>query len=375
MTAVSASLFLAAVALAAWSYLGYPAWIRRRAVRASGPPERPAASLPAIEVLLSAADEEAVIAERVRDLLAQDYSGELRVRIGCDGCRDATAQRAREAASADPRVEVAELTPRQGKAAVLNRLLAGSRSELVVFTDANTRFDRDALLRLAAPFADPRVGAACGRLVLETAEGGESAETVFWDRESSVKEAEGRLGVCLGANGAIYAARRALVEPLPAGEILDDLWIPARIASRGADVVFAREAVARERAPSGTREELARRFRIGVGAGRFLRRELWIWRTRRPLLTLAFASRKAARWLAPVLALAAALTGLGSPSLRPLAIGVLALGALSALAGLRVPGGASRLYYFGVINLALSVGVLAGLSGYRLSAWKREPRG
>ena len=131
-------------------------------------------------------------------------------------------------------------------------------------------------------------------------------------------------------------------------------------------------------APSATSgKKCARRFRIGVGAGQVLRRETWLFAAwRRPLLTLAFVSRKAARWLAPVLFLLAVLAGVASPVLAPWSLGALAAIALCAAAVRlrpRLTGVPGRLYYFAVMNLALSAGVLAGLFGYSRAAW--EPTG
>ena len=376
MTALAAGLLLLSVWLAVWSYLLYPPWIRFLAARRGepGPKDGP---LPSVEVIVSAADEAAVIGGRVRDLLAQEYSGPLAVAIGCDGCTDATAARAREAAAGDGRVRVVEFAPRRGKASVINDLAASSPAEVLVFTDANTRFEPGAVDRLARRLADPDTGAACGRLVLDSPDGSRTPEGEFWERETRSKEAEGRLGVCLGANGAIYAARRDGVEKLPADTAMDDFLIPARIAFRGRRVVFAADAVAREAPPPDVRRELARRFRIGVGAGQVLRRERWLWSGEQPLLALVFFSRKAARWTAPVAALGAAAAALGSEALRPVGFAALSLAALSLLAvpGRPVPGAAGRLYYFGVINVALGAGVLAGLAGYRRPAWKRREGG
>jgi cellulose synthase/poly-beta-1,6-N-acetylglucosamine synthase-like glycosyltransferase len=246
---------------------------------------------------------------------------------------------------------------------------------VIIFTDANTLFDAGAIRHLAVAFGDPAVGAVCGRLVLERAAGGGASETVFWDRETRLKEAEGRLGVCLGANGAIYAARRSWIEPLPAATALDDFLIPARIARKGKRIVFAGEAVAREETGRDVAAEVARRFRIGAGAGLVLRQETWLFNLRRHgLLSIAFLSRKAARWIAPLLALAAAIAALGDAGLRPAGAIVLAVAALlmlSVAASPRVPGLPGRLYDFCVINIALAAGVAAGLAGYRRPVWRR----
>ncbi len=390
MTATAIGLFALGVALSVWSYAGYPVLIRRMARSAPGMgeagPAAPTGPL-SVDVLVSAADEEAVIGARVRDLLAQDVDGTYRVVIGCDGSRDATADRARSAGGS--RVEVIAFPVRRGKASVLNDLIASSRADVLVFTDANTRFDPGAVRSLVAALAPGRVGAACGRLVLEGAPGASTPEGEFWDRETSLKEAEGRLGICLGANGAIYAAKRSSVaqDAATASSLpplrrdttsMDDFLIPIGVARRGGAVVFAAGAVARESAGRDPRAEVARRFRIGIGAGQVLRRERWLWNfARRPRLALAFFSRKAARWLAPLCLLLAAVFSLGSREIRPAGIVLLAAAALStaaARAGVPARGAIGRLYYFAVINLAIAGGVAAGLLGYRRPAWKTAER-
>ena len=377
MTGAATGLAALALLLVAWSYWGYPAFLSRLARSVPVRTIDPSPALPSVEVVIAAHDEEASIGPRVRNLLAQEYVRGLTVAVGCDGCGDATAERAR--AAGDGRVRVEEFDRRRGKAAVVNDLVRTSSAEVLVFTDANSEFQPDTVARLAASFSNPEVGAACGRLVLIAPPGsGATPETEFWDRETGLKEIEGKLGVCLGANGAIYAARRELVEPLPDGAVLDDFLIPARIARSGRKVVFTGDAVARETAPANVAAETSRRFRIGLGAGDVLRRETWLFDVRRrPLLALAFLSRKASRWLAPVLALGALLCALGPSMLRPFAlaaIAVLVVLAASVRLRPRLAGRPGRLYYFGVINLALAAGVVAGLAGYRRPAWKRTAR-
>lgn len=383
MRALAAALALASLALFLWSYLLYPALIRRlaggsrRNARAS--PEGPA---PSVEVIVSAADEEAVIGARVANLLAQAAPPDYRIAIGCDGCADRTAERARSALASFPtsRARVVEFPARRGKAAVVNELVRGSSASLLVFTDANSRFEPEAVGALVSAFDDPDVGAVCGRLVFERGPAArETPESVFWDRETRLKEAEGALGVCLGANGAIYAARRELVEPLREDTTsMDDFLIPARVARAGRRVVFAGDAVAREDAARDVGAEVSRRFRIGIGGGQVLRREAWLYAAwRRPIVTFAFLSRKAARWLAPLLAIAAAIAAVFVAPWRGWAIAALLL-AVASIAAARlsphVSGPAGRLYYFAVLNVALALGVAAGLAGYSRPAWARTAR-
>ena len=376
LSSASALLFL-------WSYGVYPVLAAALASSRGRTPEGaagPAPGPPSTDVIVSAADEETVIAARIANLLDPEVAGAdpPGILVGCDGCQDATAAAARSAGGA--RTRVVEFPRRRGKASVLNDLVRESSADVLVFTDANTVFEAGALDALRRRFEDPSVGAVCGRLEFETAAGARATpESAYWDRETRSKEAEGQLGVCLGANGAIYAARRELVLPLPDDTTsMDDFLIPARVARAGRRVVFAADAVAREDAARDVAAEVARRFRIGIGAGQVLRRELWLWVwPRHPRLTLAFLSRKAARWLAPVLALAAAVAALFVPGWR--VAGAVALAAatlLFASARLRpaLGGIAGRLYYFAVLNVALALGVSAGLAGYARPAWGRTAR-
>jgi cellulose synthase/poly-beta-1,6-N-acetylglucosamine synthase-like glycosyltransferase len=381
MTAIVLACAALSLALFVWSYAIYPALISRLAEKRGAPGATPDQAPPlSVEVIVSAADEERVIGARVADLLAQRGVADLRVSIGCDGCRDRTAERAREAAAGNPAVRVVEFAERRGKAAVLNDLVAASAADVLVFTDANTRFDDGAVAALAASLAGGDTGAACGRLIFETgATADRTPEAALWDRETRLKEAEGALGVCVGANGAIYAARRSMVEPLPLDTTsMDDFLIPARAARSGRRVVFAAGAVAREDAARDVAAEMRRRFRIGIGAGQVLRRETWLLNAgRHPLLTLAFASRKAARWLAPLAGLLAATLAFFSPAFRAAGAAVwitVAVACALAWTRARLPGAVGRLYYFAVLNVALALGVAAGLSGYSRPVWARTQR-
>ena len=136
--------------------------------------------------------------------------------------------------------------------------------------------------------------------------------------------------------------------------------------------------MAREDAARDVAAEASRRFRIGIGAAQVLRRERWLWNAAaHPTLTLAYLSRKAARWLAPLVALLAACAALAAPATRIWGAAALALVALLAASlllrpGLRGPGG--RLYYFAVLNAALASGLAAGLLGYSRPVWTRTAR-
>ena len=160
---------------------------------------------------------------------------------------------------------------------------------------------------------------------------------------------------------------------------MDDFLIPVRVARDGRRIVFAGGAVAREDAARDVAAEVSRRIRIGIGAGQVLRRERWLYAARRA---------SAADPGVPVpqggaLARAPARRSARRPprsSRRPCGRSARRRSLLAALllavarAKPRLGGAAGRLYYFGVLNVALALGVAAGLAGYARPVWARTAR-
>jgi len=114
-----------------------------------------------ISVVVAAYNEEKLIAESLRTLLATDYRGEVEVVIIDDGSTDQTAAEIERIAENESRIRLFRQENR-GKARALQRGLAAAHNGVVVFIDADTQCQRDTLPRLLEPFADERIGAVSG---------------------------------------------------------------------------------------------------------------------------------------------------------------------------------------------------------------------
>src|SRR5690606_36623768 len=148
--------------------------------------------------------------------LALDYPRDrLEVLVVSDASNDGTDEIVQRYAARG--VRLLRMPQRGGKTLGLNAAVAQVSGEIVVFSDANALYRSDALLRLTAPFADPRVGAVIGESTyLESASESARSESLYWRYETWIKELESRTGSVVGGDGAIYAVRRTLYEPMAA---------------------------------------------------------------------------------------------------------------------------------------------------------------
>jgi cellulose synthase/poly-beta-1,6-N-acetylglucosamine synthase-like glycosyltransferase len=389
----------ALIALLGYAWVVFPVLLRWAAGRRPGLPigGAPAGDnpLPALTVIISAFNEETVIADRVRNLLALDYPADkLRVLIGVDGATDRTADMARRAAAGDPRVEVMAFPVNRGKVAVLKDLAARARDrvqssvfslQILVFSDANTMFDPDALRRLVAPFSDASVGGVCGRLVLG-AKPHPSPEGSYWRWETKLKTWESRLDSCLGANGAIYAIRAPLFPSgIPDNTIVDDFVIGMKVREAGGRFLYEPASVAREELPERA-DEWRRRVRIGAGDYQAIALCRACLHPRYGWFAWCFWSHKVLRWMTPhliLLLIACALWSFAlnpSPQVtRPSAWG------LAGAAGIGILAVAGRVFpsrvriglaawHFIEMQAALFAGFLRFCRGNLRGRWDRTPR-
>jgi cellulose synthase/poly-beta-1,6-N-acetylglucosamine synthase-like glycosyltransferase/peptidoglycan/xylan/chitin deacetylase (PgdA/CDA1 family)/spore germination protein YaaH len=130
----------------------------RKAAPVGGPDFKPA-----VTVIIPAFNEEKVIENTLRSVLASDYPN-LRTIVVDDGSKDATSAVVRKKFArelADGRVLLLTKS-NAGKAEALNHALKYTRDEIYVGIDADTAIAPNAITILVPHFADPKVGAVAG---------------------------------------------------------------------------------------------------------------------------------------------------------------------------------------------------------------------
>ncbi|MGA2358188.1 MAG: glycosyltransferase family 2 protein [Terriglobales bacterium] len=383
--------FWIAAALIGYSYLGYPAWLWLRSRWSPRPVRRgfvESTAAPAVSAVMVVRNEEAVIARKLENLLTLDYpQAKLDVIVVSDGSSDRTPAILADYAR-DPRLRVDARTRvrtllkpvSQGKAAGLNDGIKLAAGEVLLFTDARQQIESGALRLLIENFADSEVGAASGELMLGDRASGETGKGMglYWRIEKKIRELESASGSVAGATGAIYCARRSLLDasPLPEGTILDDVLLPMQIVRKGFRVIFDARARAWDSPDLGESREFSRKVRTLSGNYQLLQLAPWLLSSQNAI-RFEFASHKLSRLAVPfaLMALLIASMFLPQPLYRAALVAQLAFYALSlvALAGLKI-GPLSRIAdparTFVVLNFAAMVAFINFVTG-RKAVWVR----
>ncbi len=310
---MSAAAFWLSLLAIAYAYVGYPAvlWLLSRS---RSPAEwngsGPDGDLPSVTLIVSAFNEEQVIRQKVENALSLDYpQAALEVVVVSDGSSDRTCEIVQ--GFADRGVVLRHYEGRIGKTACVNRALPMARGSLVVFSDANSAYERGALRALVRPFVDPSVGFVTGWTRYGGQDAAASGSLGFYSKlELVTKELESRLGSCIGADGAIFAIRKELYKPLEAYDI-NDLVIPLSINRQGYRGVLQREAVCMEKDAGSAKGEFQRQVRI---TNRTLRAIMSYRQLFNPfkfgLLSFQLFSHKLCRFLVPPFLVAALVSNL-----------------------------------------------------------------
>jgi biofilm PGA synthesis N-glycosyltransferase PgaC len=291
--------FWTAVVVIAYAYAGYPIWLWLREHLRPRPARRGPVQ-PTVSVVMVVRNEEAVLREKLRNLLELEYPAErCQIVVVSDGSTDGTEAILRDYVH-NSRVNVVFNQLACGKACGLNDAMQLATGDVILFTDARQKIERDAVRLMMENFADAEVGAVSGELMLGDPENGETGEGMglYWRIEKRVRELESVSGSVVGATGALYAVRRELVAEVPADTILDDVFIPMNVAREGFRVLFDPRAKAWDSASLGTDREFRRKVRTLTGNYQLMQLAPWVLTGRNPI-RFEFVSHKLMRLVVP----------------------------------------------------------------------------
>jgi cellulose synthase/poly-beta-1,6-N-acetylglucosamine synthase-like glycosyltransferase len=377
--------FVAAMAIIAFIYAGYPALMLALSIILKRPVRRDDIT-PRVSVIIAAYNEERDIEAKLKNTLALDYPRDrMEIIVASDCSTDQTDDIVR---SFGPQGVILRQQPeRFGKTVAQNRAVKSSSGEILVFSDATTMYEPDAIRKIVRGFADPEVGCVAGQLIYANSSSsavGDGCRS-YWGYEKFLKRCESHAGSLVGVSGCLYAVRRICHARL-ASDMIDDFVIATEIHLQGLRTVYEPEAIAVEAANRRGRDEFRMRVRVinqTLSALHRYRHTLNPFRHR--MFAFQMIAHKALRYAIPFPLIAALVaSGLASGSvlwLRLAFIGQLALYG-AAIAGLVRErrkinlGFLSLPYYFALTNVASMVAFWKALRGDTYIVWEpiREAR-
>ncbi|GCD76556.1 glycosyl transferase [Thermaurantimonas aggregans] len=340
---------------------------------------------PTVTLVVPAYNEEDFILKKVENCLQLDYpKDKFEIIFITDGSTDRT----KELLEQDGRVKVLHEDRRAGKSAAENRAMKFVKSEIVVFCDANTLLNKEAIRELVKHYRDPKIGAVSGekRIMTSEAEGASAAgEGLYWKYESALKKMDSEMLTIVGAAGELISFRTSLVQDLEEDTILDDFMQSMRIALKGYRVIYEPKAYAMETASADVKEELKRKVRICAGGWQSMSRLLPAFNFfKHPLLTFLYTSHRVLRW---------SIAAFSLPFIFILNIFLLKRGwfyqvlfagqvlfYLMALIGWYLKSKKIKVkvlfvpYYFTMMNYAVFAGFIRWLKGSQKATWERARR-
>jgi cellulose synthase/poly-beta-1,6-N-acetylglucosamine synthase-like glycosyltransferase len=359
-------------ALLAAIWIGYPVVVRLIALAVRPREHRWSGLRPTVSVIIATREGAEAIQRRVDDILRGSYPKDrLDVVVGSDargGADPATVP-------VSGPVRVVRGDEPGAKAATLNAAVRVATGEILVFTDIAQSFAPDTITRLVDALADPRLGAVSGQLETGVSARALSPNELYWRLERWLRRNEARLHSAVGVTGAVYAMRRALYAPLPAGLILDDLYVPMRLVLRGHRVGFSETATALDERRFAVEKEYDRKVRTLTGVIQLC---AWLPAVLVPIrnpIWLQFVFHKLLRFLTPYVFAVFVFASIGAIAMAVprgavlgagAALGALAIAAVLVLAASRRARSAVRAGL--LMQAALVKATMNGLRG-RWDVW------
>ena len=232
-----------------------------------------------VTVIIAVYNGEHYLRAKLDSVFALDYPREqLQVFVVSDGSTDATDS----IAESYEGVRLIRIQ-KGGKCRALNASIPQATGEILFLTDVRQELEPNCLRELVSYYADPKVGAVSGELLIRDGDSRGSRDVgLYWRIETWIRDQLSSIDSMFGATGPVYTIRRSLAVPVPEEILLDDMYLPLAAFFRGYRLKMAKGAVAWDYATS-TQTEFVRKIRTLGGNFQLL--------TYYPQLLVPFANR------------------------------------------------------------------------------------
>lgn len=295
------------------TYFGYPLTLQIWSWLGNNGTDSRTYHEPSVALIIAAYNEEDVISKKIENSLQLAYpTDKLNIVVFSDESDDRTDKIVKS--YADDGVSLERIKGRVGKTECQNQVANMVDEGILVFSDANSMYEPDAISELVSGFSQ-NVGCVVGELRYQDSSNVEG-ESVYWRYESWIKRLESQFHSLVTGNGSIYAVRVDSYVPQPA-DAISDFTEPLSIVRHGERVAYVPSAIAWEKTETSSAAELQRRIRIVTRSWNSLSRFRDLLN---PLQNPQFAyqlwSHKVLRWLTPVFLIGVLISNVGLSLIR-----------------------------------------------------------
>ena len=196
-------------------------------------------------ILICVFNEEKVIKERIKNLNELNYpSNKIKITFVSDGSNDNTNSLIKDAQLDNLNINLIINKEKQGKSVCQNQALKNINDEIVLYSDADVKFEKNVISQLNSSFVNTNVGCVTGNVIFHDIKKNSitKSKTKFWLSELRIRSAESKLGILPTASGSCMAVRRNLIDDLPS-DVGEDCAIPLMVINKEYKVVFNDSAV------------------------------------------------------------------------------------------------------------------------------------
>ncbi len=220
---------------------------------------------PTVTLLIVAHNEEKVILDKLNNAISLNYSSDkLEILVSSDNSTDNTNDIVKKFIKENQqyKIKLYEVKERKGKTNAQNEAQKLVKSEILVMTDANSIFEKNAIKELVSSFTSEEIVYVCGKLDYINKENETSqSESTYWNIDLEMRETESKIQTITAGNGAIYACRTKDYHEFEPIECHDSA-MPFYYAMIGKRAIFNKEAIAYEKAGENDQDEFKRKVRM-----------------------------------------------------------------------------------------------------------------
>lgn len=185
---------------------------------------------PTVSIIIPTYNEELIIGKKLDNIFKLTYPQDLIEIVIIDSSTDDTAKIIRNYQEKYNNIRLIDEGERSGLAAALNKAYAAAKNQIVVKTDCDSFLHKDALIHMAANFADPEIGGVCGKQVVINQS---KVEEGYRSIQSKLQIVESWLDSTIIFHGPFSAYRKDLVVPIDPASLADDSELAVKIRKQG----------------------------------------------------------------------------------------------------------------------------------------------